>query len=254
MAAWITARRICVQVIFLDSWLDSFMEISVFCQFKMRMEQKEVTELADGHGGVKEESVSPVFHNHIMLSLWSGTSRSAIFVCRFAGGGWNAGGVSVVSGNAGGRRIACQVYRSLSGLQCLHYFGGCLACGNQLEFGILAQVVETDARSPQYVHLGDVLHSELCHRMGAEASDTVRKYAQIAHLYLLSVQQLLAQAVHGKQTGSNHENIADEIVPQFHPHRRLLLPCWPVETLCCRHACRNSLAPLPAETPAARRV
>lgn len=33
---------------------------------------------------------------------------------------------------------------------------------------------------------------------GAEASDTVRKYAQIAHLYLLSVQQLLAQAVHGK--------------------------------------------------------
>ena len=70
MAAWITARRICVQVIFLDSWLDSFMEISVFCQFKMRMEQKEVTELADGHGGVKEESVSPVFHNHIMLSLW----------------------------------------------------------------------------------------------------------------------------------------------------------------------------------------
>lgn len=46
MAAWITARRICVQVIFLDSWLDSFMEISVFCQFKMRMEQKEVTELA----------------------------------------------------------------------------------------------------------------------------------------------------------------------------------------------------------------
>ena len=34
----------------------------------MRMEQKEVTELADGHGGVKEESVSPVFHNHIMLS------------------------------------------------------------------------------------------------------------------------------------------------------------------------------------------
>ena len=124
MAAWITARRICVQVIFLDSWLDSFMEISVFCQFKMRMEQKEVTELADGHGGVKEESVSPVFHNHIMLSLWSGTSRSAIFVCRFAGGGWNAGGVSVVSGNAGGRRIARQVYRSLSGLQCLHYFGG----------------------------------------------------------------------------------------------------------------------------------
>ena len=105
MAAWITARRICVQVIFLDSWLDSFMEISVFCQFKMRMEQKEVTELADGHGGVKEESVSPVFHNHIMLSLWSGTSRSAIFVCRFAGGGWNAGGVSVVSG----RRIARQV-------------------------------------------------------------------------------------------------------------------------------------------------
>ena len=102
MAAWITARRICVQVIFLDSWLDSFMEISVFCQFKMRMEQKEVTELADGHGGVKEESVSPVFHNHIMLSLWSGTSRSAIFVCRFAGGGWNAGGVSVVSGNADG--------------------------------------------------------------------------------------------------------------------------------------------------------
>ena len=54
MAAWITARRICVQVIFLDSWLDLFMEISVFCQFKMRMEQKEVTELADGHGGVKE--------------------------------------------------------------------------------------------------------------------------------------------------------------------------------------------------------
>ena len=107
------------------------------------MEQKEVTELADGHGGVKEESVSPVFHNHIMLSLWSGTSRSAIFVCRFAGGGWNAGGVSVVSGNAGGRRIARQVYRSLSGLQCLHYFGGCLARGNQLEFGILAQVVET---------------------------------------------------------------------------------------------------------------
>lgn len=147
MAAWITARRICVQVIFLDSWLDSFMEISVFCQFKMRMEQKEVTELADGHGGVKEESVSPVFHNHIMLSLWSGTSRSAIFVCRFAGGGWNAGGVSVVSGNADGRRIARQVYRSLSGLQCLHYFGGCLARGNQLEFGILAQVVETDARS-----------------------------------------------------------------------------------------------------------
>lgn len=35
MAAWITARRICVQVIFLDSWLDSFMEISVFCQFKV---------------------------------------------------------------------------------------------------------------------------------------------------------------------------------------------------------------------------
>ena len=198
MAAWITARRICVQVIFLDSWLDLFMEISVFCQFKMRMEQKEVTELADGHGGVKEESVSPVFHNHIMLSLWSGTSRSAILVCRFTGSGWNAGGVSIVSGNAGGRRIACQVYRSLSGLQCLHYFGGCLACGNQLEFGILAQVVETDARSPQYVHLGDVLHSELCHRIGAEASDTVRKYAQIAHLYLLSVQQLLAQAVHGK--------------------------------------------------------
>ena len=27
---------------------------------------------------------------------------------------------------------------------------------------------------------------------------SVRKYAQIAHLYLLSVQQLLAQAVHGK--------------------------------------------------------
>lgn len=114
MAAWITARRICVQVIFLDSWLDLFMEISVFCQFKMRMEQKEVTELADGHGGVKEESVSPVFHNHIMLSLWSGTSRSAILVCRFTGSGWNAGGVSIVSGNAGGRRIACQVYRSLS--------------------------------------------------------------------------------------------------------------------------------------------
>ena len=135
MAAWITARRICVQVIFLDSWLDSFMEISVFCQFKMRMEQKEVTELADGHGGVKEESVSPVFHNHIMLSLWSGTSRSAIFVCRFAGGGWNAGGVSVVSGNSGGRRIARQVYRSLSGLHGLHFTPEVLAAIDALGIG-----------------------------------------------------------------------------------------------------------------------
>ncbi|MDO4348236.1 MAG: hypothetical protein Q4C62_12725 [Bacteroidales bacterium] len=60
MAAWITARRICVQVIFLDSWLDLFMEISVFCQFKMRMEQKEVTELADGHGGERRIRVARV--------------------------------------------------------------------------------------------------------------------------------------------------------------------------------------------------
>ena len=103
MAAWITARRICVQVIFLDSWLDLFMEISVFCQFKMRMEQKEVTELADGHGGVKEECVSPVVHNHIMVSLWSGNNRSAILGWLFTGNGRKAGRGRVGRWTAGGR-------------------------------------------------------------------------------------------------------------------------------------------------------
>ena len=152
---WITARRICVQVVYSDSWLDSFMEISVFCQFKMRMEQKEVTELADGHGGVKEESVSPVFHNQ----------HHAISVERNKP-------VSYFRLPSSRRRLECgrcqrrqrampaaeycrvQVYRRFSGLQCLHSSARCLARGNQLEFGILAQVAETDAcrahsRSPR---------------------------------------------------------------------------------------------------------
>lgn len=42
MAAWITARRICVQVIFLDSWLDSFMEISVFVSLKCEWNKRRL--------------------------------------------------------------------------------------------------------------------------------------------------------------------------------------------------------------------
>ena len=159
----------------------------------MRMEQKGGYELR--RTGSEEESVSPVFHNHIMLSLQeANVGQLFSFAC------------SPEAAECGRcqRQRQCRRQKNCpsglpqsSGLQCLLPFSAAaLRVGTSWNSASWRRLLKRRP-SPQYVHLGDV-HSESLPSNGRRGSDTVRKYAQIAICICCPFNNLLAQAVHGK--------------------------------------------------------